>query len=340
MRRCISVLTSAARPVVPGWVAGVSVAHVQRVHGVVQHYAWGDPVFIPSLLGVEPDGEPWAELWLGTHPSGPATLDDGRPLERPHRRAPVPAEGPRRRRAALTPGSIPTPNRPVTDSSAGSIPTRTPSRNCCAHSPSSTRCAASARRRHAGTPRRARARRARRSCLADVLASDGPRGVADGALHRHDRRRNPIVDACATSDRAEAAWVGRLAERYPGDPSVVATLLLNLVHLSPGEALRLGPGNLHAYLHGAAIELMGPSDNVVRAGLTRKPVDVDELLRIVDTTPLAEPVIGRRRTATGSTTTCNWCGSKPATSTAPSATRSRSTSAARRGTSPPATSAS
>ena len=61
-------------------MVGVSVAHVQRVHGVVQRYAWGDPVFIPSLLGVEPDGEPWAELWIGTHPSGAATLDDGRPL--------------------------------------------------------------------------------------------------------------------------------------------------------------------------------------------------------------------------------------------------------------------
>ena len=69
-------------------------------------------------------------------------------------------------------------------------------------------------------------------------------------------------------------------------------MLLNLVRLVPGEALRLGPGNLHAYLRGAAIELMGPSDNVVRAGLTTKPVDVDELLRIVDTTPLAEPVVG------------------------------------------------
>ena len=53
---------------------------MQRVHGVVQHYAWGDPAFIPALLGVEPDGEPWAELWIGTHPNGPATLDDGRPL--------------------------------------------------------------------------------------------------------------------------------------------------------------------------------------------------------------------------------------------------------------------
>ena len=50
---------------------------MQRVHGVVQHYAWGDPAFIPSLLGVEPDGEPWAELWLGTHPNGPARSTTG-----------------------------------------------------------------------------------------------------------------------------------------------------------------------------------------------------------------------------------------------------------------------
>ena len=126
--------------------------------------------------------------------------------------------------------------------------------------------------------------------MPDVLSSDGPRGVLT-ALYSGTIDVQPVVDACAASDRGEAAWVGRLAERYPDDPSVVATLLLNLVHLSPGEALRLGSGNFHAYLQGAAIELMGPSDNVVRAGLTPKAVDVDELLRIVDTTPLAEPVV-------------------------------------------------
>ena len=53
---------------------------MQDVEGVVQHYAWGDPTFIPTLLGVEPDGQPWAELWLGTHPNGPTRLRDGRPL--------------------------------------------------------------------------------------------------------------------------------------------------------------------------------------------------------------------------------------------------------------------
>src|SRR5690606_16102872 len=91
--------------------------------------------------------------------------------------------------------------------------------------------------------------------------------------------------------RAEAGWVCRLADRYPGDPSVAVTLLLNLVELEPGEAIRLDAGNLHSYLHGAGVELMAPSDNVVRGGLTSKPVDVDELLRVVDPTPLADPVL-------------------------------------------------
>jgi mannose-6-phosphate isomerase len=53
---------------------------VEPIDGVVQHYAWGDTTFIPDLLGAEPDGRPWAELWLGTHPAGPSTLRDGRPL--------------------------------------------------------------------------------------------------------------------------------------------------------------------------------------------------------------------------------------------------------------------
>jgi mannose-6-phosphate isomerase len=37
------------------------------------------------------------------------------------------------------------------------------------------------------------------------------------------------------------------------------------------------------------VEIMGASDNVVRGGTTVKHVDVDELLRVVDITPLADP---------------------------------------------------
>lgn len=100
-----------------------------------------------------------------------------------------------------------------------------------------------------------------------------------------------MTEACETSDRDEARWVRRLDAKYPGDPSVAATLLLNYVVLAPGEALRLDAGNLHVYLHGVGIELMGASDNVIRGGLTVKPVDVDELLHVVDPTPLADPLL-------------------------------------------------
>ena len=56
------------------------------MEGVVQPYAWGSKTFIPALLGTEPTDEPQAELWLGAHPSAPATLDggsiDGGPITR------------------------------------------------------------------------------------------------------------------------------------------------------------------------------------------------------------------------------------------------------------------
>jgi mannose-6-phosphate isomerase len=77
------------------------------------------------------------------------------------------------------------------------------------------------------------------------------------------------------------AWLPRLAELYPADPGVVVTLLLRFVRLAPGEALYLPAGNLHAYLRGVGVEVMAPSDNVLRGGLTPKHVDVPELLRVL-----------------------------------------------------------
>ena len=55
---------------------------MQRLDGRPQHYAWGSRSAIPALLGREPDGQPWAELWFGAHPSAPSRLPDGRQLDR------------------------------------------------------------------------------------------------------------------------------------------------------------------------------------------------------------------------------------------------------------------
>lgn len=82
-------------------------------------------------------------------------------------------------------------------------------------------------------------------------------------------------------DSAEYAAYAGLAHHYPGDPGVLAALLLHHVTLRPGEALYLGAGVPHAYLSGLGVEIMANSDNVLRCGLTPKHVDVPELLRIV-----------------------------------------------------------
>jgi mannose-6-phosphate isomerase len=54
----------------------------------------------------------------------------------------------------------------------------------------------------------------------------------------------------------------------------------------------LPAGGLHAYLHGTGIEVLANSDNVIRAGLTRKHIDVPELLTLLDpavTVPVLTP---------------------------------------------------
>ncbi len=107
-----------------------------------------------------------------------------------------------------------------------------------------------------------------------------------------------VLDGCerylAGSDGTFAAEVRtacELADSYPDDAGVLASLLLNRITLAPGEGLYLGAGNLHSYLHGLGVEIMANSDNVLRGGLTPKHVDVPELLHVLDFEPLPEPIV-------------------------------------------------
>ena len=91
---------------------------------------------------------------------------------------------------------------------------------------------------------------------------------------------------------AACAATARLAGEHQGDLGIVASLLLRHAVLRPGDAVFLPAGGLHAYLHGAGVELLANSDNVVRAGLTAKHVDVPELLKLTDPAvdvPVIEP---------------------------------------------------
>ncbi|KNH14497.1 mannose-6-phosphate isomerase [Vibrio lentus] len=68
------------------------------------------------------------------------------------------------------------------------------------------------------------------------------------------------------------------AKLYPGDNGLLAPLILNIVELQPGEAMFLHAETPHAYVQGTALEVMASSDNVLRAGLTPKHIDVTELV--------------------------------------------------------------
>ncbi|WP_421207677.1 mannose-6-phosphate isomerase, class I [Aeromonas enteropelogenes] len=79
-------------------------------------------------------------------------------------------------------------------------------------------------------------------------------------------------------DEETFALITSLAAQYPGDVGLFSPLLLNVVTLQPGQAMFLDACTPHAYVRGTGLEIMANSDNVLRAGLTPKYIDVAELL--------------------------------------------------------------
>ncbi|WP_424409166.1 mannose-6-phosphate isomerase, class I [Pasteurella sp. PK-2025] len=48
---------------------------IYQLVGREQHYAWGGESYIPTLLGLDnPTAQPYAEWWLGSHPSAPSMV--------------------------------------------------------------------------------------------------------------------------------------------------------------------------------------------------------------------------------------------------------------------------
>jgi mannose-6-phosphate isomerase len=287
-------------------------------------YAWGSRTAISELLGRKPSGRPEAELWLGAHagsPSivvAPAVVDGADTLADWFAAEPARALGRGRTElpfllkvlAADQPLSIqahPTPEQAeegFAREEAAGVPLDAPHRNYKDRFPKPEIIVALSDRFDAlcgfrdvaetladidavdaGTGRLSALRGSVASSLESTLA-----WLFDGS----DESRR-VVAAVAELAREVAdpspstATVVDLDDRYPGDPGVVVSLLLNRVSLRAGEALFLPAGNVHAYLGGLGIELMAPSDNVLRGGLTPKHVDVPELLTVLEFTPLPVP---------------------------------------------------
>ena len=314
---------------------------MERLVGVVQPYAWGSPTVIPELLGVEPTGQPQAELWFGAHPLAPS-IAAGEPLDKIVDRDPetvvgvasVAAFGPRlpfllKIIAAERPLSLQAhPSRQQAEEGwareeAAGVPRDAPHRTyrdgwpkpevLCALRQTEALCGfrdpgeTYALFGRLGVGRQVMA-------LLEPLADESVPAmerlcVVFGRLLRLETADRPLVDGVLAAAaglvdadpdvQGFARTATEIGSFYPGDPGVLAALLMNRITLRPYEALYLPAGNLHAYLSGGGVEIMANSDNVMRGGLTPKHIDVSELLRVVDFTPGFGGLLEPRQEAPG-----------------------------------------
>ncbi len=294
---------------------------MQMLEGVVQNYDWGSPTVIPDLLGRPADGRPWAELWLGAHPSAPSMVGgDARPLDLLIAEDLSASLGSGvadefgglpfllKVIAAAEPLSIqahPNIQQAIAgfeaEESAG-LPMDAPNRSFRDrnHKPELL-CAITRFEALCGFREPASTLRLLGTIPTDALdptrrllaGPDGLRSllewtlalsVDDAGILVHD-----VVEACRRNPggewSTERQMVVDLDGRHPGDVGVITALLLNHVVLKPGDAIFLAAGCIHSYLRGAGVELMANSDNVLRGGLTTKHVDVPNLLEVVEAAP-------------------------------------------------------
>lgn len=262
---------------------------MRTVVGALQQYDWGDTTALPRLLQQPADGQPWAEMWFGTHHMAPSHLDavNGPTLEsvtgemtmlvkllacaqplslQTHPTLEQAQHGFANEEAAGVDRAAPTRMYRDASDKPEMLIALEPFEALCGFAPID----ASIALLHAmGWSNEARA-----------LDEEG---IDVYMVWAFEQNSSLLFDHAPE-------WLQRIAALYPNDKGLRIAPLLNHVMLQPGEAISLPAGNLHAYLRGTGLEVMKSSDNVVRAGFTKKHVDVAELLRIVEPNELLHPV--------------------------------------------------
>lgn len=81
------------------------------------------------------------------------------------------------------------------------------------------------------------------------------------------------------------------------DRGIFSIYLFNIVHVQPNQGVFQDAGIPHAYLQGVCVELMANSDNVFRGGLTPKHIDVPVLMQHIITTPVVPAILNGTQVA-------------------------------------------
>ncbi|WP_421506306.1 mannose-6-phosphate isomerase [Erwinia rhapontici] len=287
---------------------------MQKLINSLQNYAWGSKTALTELYGIaNPSQQPMAELWMGAHPKSPSHIVvDGKPRSL---RDVIDADPPAQLGAGVAQrfGELPFlfkvlcaeqplsiqvhPSKTAAEvgyarENASGVPLDAATRNYkdANHKPELV---------YALTPFKAingfrplseivsllQPVAGAHPAIAHFLNTPDTTSLAAlfaSLLSMQDEEKSLALDILRTTVASQSVepWqtIAEIAEVYPDDSGLFAPLLLNVITLQPSDAMFLFAETPHAYLHGVALEVMANSDNVLRAGLTPKYIDVTELL--------------------------------------------------------------
>ncbi len=285
----------------------------------IQHYPWGErgkEAYIPRLLDldVESDATPFAELWIGTHPSAPSKVvmdsEESMLLSELIQKYPTEILGASVQKAFN--GQLPFLLKVLSAREILSIqmhPTKEQALELHSQDP----------KNYPDTNHKPEIAIALDSLIALIGLIDdqelptvmklypelrtvtsydqNPGQTAETAfkvLLQTAEQNQPIIAAAIESIRQrlfrKSAFLRlrkekvflEYADQYSGDVGLLTIFLLKLYTFAKNQAVFTPPDIPHAYVKGNIIECMASSDNVVRVGLTNKYKDIQSLLNILD----------------------------------------------------------
>lgn len=125
-----------------------------------------------------------------------------------------------------------------------------------------------------------------------------PQDEVDKVLQPLMQNVFPLYERGELEKSSEHFWAARAVQMFckagHHDRGIFSIYLFNLLHLKEGEGIYQPAGLPHAYLEGQNVEVMANSDNVLRAGLTDKHIDVPELMNHVKFEPTIPNIIPAR----------------------------------------------
>ncbi|MDU7152811.1 MAG: mannose-6-phosphate isomerase [Enterobacter sp.] len=288
---------------------------MQKLINSVQNYAWGSKTALTDLYGIaNPNNLPMAELWMGAHPKSSSKIEDASGQARSLRdvidadKAALLGDKVAQRFGELPflfkvlcadqPLSIQVhPNKQASEigfakENAAGIPLDAAERNYKDpnHKPElvfalTPFLAMNAFREFSEIISLLQPVAGANNAIAHFLENPNAEALSQlfaSLLNMQGEEKShalAVLKAALDSQQGEPWETIRLiSEFYPDDSGLFSPLLLNVVKLNPGEAMFLFAETPHAYLQGVALEVMANSDNVLRAGLTPKYIDIPELV--------------------------------------------------------------